>query len=370
MDRQLKILHIVNRVGNGGSESGTINLARGQAHFHHVRVVGIKPPLKTNQDIAGALIKLLEQDGVGYHELNFSNLPPRLFVAAFRLKSIIQSFEPDIVHLHTDHPEYLFAIIKPWVKCLVVRTIRNTVFWPTSTYRGRFTERRITDAVTVHFDHDNIASLNRRRAEFGLKPPTTIEVIPNAINRHCETNSAEAPVQYHEGFVNLGYIGRLSYQKGPDILFQALEQLPANTVVLHVIGDGEDKQKLMKMAESIQQEIIFYGAVPFARQYIKVFDYLVVPSRYEGFGLVSLEAQLEKTPVIAARSPGLLNSLPEDWPLLFDNENSKQLAELLTRLIDGQDDYTETVKTGYENALNYTMEAQVRRYTDLYLRYL
>jgi hypothetical protein len=47
MDRQLKILHVINRVGNGGSESGTINLARGQARFHHVRVVGIKPPLKT-----------------------------------------------------------------------------------------------------------------------------------------------------------------------------------------------------------------------------------------------------------------------------------------------------------------------------------
>ncbi len=370
MDRQLKILHVINRVGNGGSESGTINLARGQARFHHVCVVGIKPPFETNQDIAAALIQLLEQDGVDYHELNFSNLPPRLFVAAFRLKSIIQSFEADIVHLHTDHPEYLFAIIKPWVKCLVVRTIRNTVFWPTSTYRGRFTERRITDAVTVHFDHDNIASLNRRRAEFGLKPPTTIEVIPNAINRHCENKGAEASVQYRKGVTNLGYIGRLSYQKGPDILFQALEKMPPNTVVLHVIGDGEDKEKLMKMAESIQQEIIFYGAIPFARQYIKVFDYLVVPSRYEGFGLVSLEAQLEKTPVIAARAPGLLNSLPNTWPLLFDNESSDQLAQLLTRLIDGQDDYNETVKIGYDNALNYTMEAQVQRYTDLYLRYL
>ncbi|ORT49393.1 hypothetical protein ST37_13365 [Vibrio sp. qd031] len=370
MEENLKILHVVNRIGNGGSESGTIHLSCAQAKYHSILLVGIKPPLDIYAGIADELLARLKQSGVEYEQLNFSNLPPGLLVSAYQLLSIIRRFKPDVVHLHTDHPEYLYALIKPWVDALVVRTIRNTVFWPTSKVRGKFAERSLTKAITAHFTPDSITALNARRAEFGLPPPQTNKIVPNAINRHCEVNQEQSVVRYQEGKLNLGFIGRLTYQKGPDVLLEAIKQLPEQSIALHFIGDGEEKQTLEAMSESIPQLIFFYGAVPYARQNIKDFDYLVVPSRYEGFGLISLEGQIEKTPVIAARAPGLTPSLPEKWPLLFDNESSEQLAQLLQRLIEHKDDQSDIIKLGFENALNYTMEAQVERYTKLYQQHL
>jgi glycosyltransferase involved in cell wall biosynthesis len=370
MDDKLKILHVANRLGNGGSESGTVHLACAQSIHHTVQLVGIKPPLAIYDDVAQELLTQLKQHSIQYHQLHFSNLPLGLLRSAHGLLAVIKRFKPDVVHLHTDHPEYLFAIIKPWVKALVVRTIRNTVFWPTSKYRGRFTERSLSQSITAHFTPDSIQALNHRRAQFGLPPPINTTIVPNAINRHCEAKEHQSVIDYQPGYINLGYIGRLTYQKALDILLEALKALPSNSVALHIIGDGEDKQALEKMAKSIPQTINFYGAVPYARQYIKEFDYLVVPSRYEGFGLISLEGQIEKTPVIAARSPGLIPSLPNEWPLMFDNESSEQLAELLQRLITQQEDMSQTIEIGFENALSYTMEAQVDRYTKLYHQHL
>jgi glycosyltransferase involved in cell wall biosynthesis len=367
---RLKILHIVNCVGSGGSESGCIHLACFQADQHSVKVIGIKPPASKNGLVANELLLRLEQHGVSYEQLNFSNFPPRLFISAYCLWEIVTRYDPDVVHLHTDHPEYLFALIMPRTKALVVRTIRNTVIWPTSYFRGRFTENRLSHAVTAHFSEDSVKALNQRRSEYGLAPPEHNVVIPNAINRHCEYTSNEPVIYYCEGMLNLGYIGRLAHQKGLDVLLNALKYIPDNSIVLHVVGDGELDQKFRTIAKNINQTVNFYGAVPYARRVIKEFDCLVIPSRYEGFALISLEGQIERTPVIAAKAPGLTPTLPKDWPLSFDNENSLQLAKLISVLLESPQDMSILVELGFQNALKYTMAAQAERYNRLYLSHL
>jgi glycosyltransferase involved in cell wall biosynthesis len=333
-------------------------------------VVAIKPPQAQFQDIAASLNAQLVAHGVAYHQLNFSNAPHYLFISAYQLLLAIKRFQPDVIHLHTDHPEYLFSLIKPFVKGLVVRTIRNTVIWPTSRIRGRFTEWSISDAVTVHFSEASEVALNQRRSDYRLSPPSTMERIPNGINITANGIVASDLIQYHQGRINLGFVGRLTYQKGLDILLASMKRLPEHSVRLHVIGDGEDREQLETEAQSISQEVIFYGGVPHARQCIRQFDYLVIPSRYEGFAIISLEGQIEKVPVIAARAPGLVQTLDKEWPLSFESENSEELAAMLLKAINQEIDGESAIDMGYSNALQYTMDKQVDRYTALYKQYL
>ena len=55
--------------------------------------------------------------------------------------------------------------------------------------------------------------------------------------------------------------------------------------------------------------------------YMQSFDYLFMPSEFEGLSMLSMEASLNRLPVIANACPGLADTLPTDWSLLAHGNN-------------------------------------------------
>ena len=55
--------------------------------------------------------------------------------------------------------------------------------------------------------------------------------------------------------------------------------------------------------------------------YMQSFDYLFMPSEFEGLSMLSMEASLNRLPVIANACPGLADTLPADWSLLAHDNN-------------------------------------------------
>ena len=55
--------------------------------------------------------------------------------------------------------------------------------------------------------------------------------------------------------------------------------------------------------------------------YMQSFDYLFMPSEFEGLSMLSMEASLNRLPVIANACPGLADTLPADWALLAHNNS-------------------------------------------------
>lgn len=93
----------------------------------------------------------------------------------------------------------------------------------------------------------------------------------------------------------IGFCGRLCYQKNPEFLIDILVNLKSITpqYKLLVVGDGElmESMKLRAIKENVKDKVIFVGSTSNVQDYYQMMDCFVLPSRFEGFGIVLLEAQ-------------------------------------------------------------------------------
>ncbi len=115
------------------------------------------------------------------------------------------------------------------------------------------------------------------------------------------------------------WVGRLEKLKGVDILVDAVAQLDERDVTLLIVGGDEGAEDLkddlrnQAKAAGINANVRFEGPVPHATlpAYYNAADVCVVPSYYESFGLVAVEAMACGTPVVASRVGGLVSTVTD-----------------------------------------------------------
>lgn len=102
----------------------------------------------------------------------------------------------------------------------------------------------------------------------------------------------------------IGAIGRLDRQKGFDVLIQAFRAVSRHDVALHFYGVGDELETLRALAAG-DPRIVFKGFVPDPVQAYEEVDLVVVPSRWEAYGLVAIEALCAGRGVLCADVDGL-----------------------------------------------------------------
>jgi glycogen(starch) synthase len=140
--------------------------------------------------------------------------------------------------------------------------------------------------------------------------------------------------------VRLAVVARLDHVKGIDIALRALAVLRDrgfSGVRLVVVGDGPEAGRLRDMAG----ELGVYGFVEFAgfrhdvERYVAGSDIVLVPSRYEPFGMVAAEAAAAGKPVVASHVGGLREIVVNgETGLLFNPDDHNDLAEKIIALIE------------------------------------
>ncbi len=140
----------------------------------------------------------------------------------------------------------------------------------------------------------------------------------------------------------VGSVGRLSWQKGLDLLLEALPALLASGGQLVVLGtgDGGIERALAEAAHSHPGTVAFHRGYSegLAHRIIAGSDALVVPSRFEPCGLTQMYALRYGTPPIVRRTGGLADTVLDDdlWPgqgngFVFADPHVDALANALTR---------------------------------------
>jgi glycosyltransferase involved in cell wall biosynthesis len=146
----------------------------------------------------------------------------------------------------------------------------------------------------------------------------------------------------HEGPLQLVFLGNVIARKGLLTLLEALVRLPKGSWELTVVGDLAQEPKYtiqvkyLIAASRFEKNVRIVGSVPPMElaKLLRDSDLMVVPSRYEGFGIVYLEAMGYGVPVVAT-SAGGARELVRDWEngFLVDPGDTEGLAEILRHLI-------------------------------------
>jgi glycosyltransferase involved in cell wall biosynthesis len=256
-----------------------------------------------------------------------------VFFLAFTLSAtrLARRLRPDVLHAHWWLPAGLCALVPSRaVGAPLVVTLHGT---DVHLLRHRLV-RRVARAVLRRAALVSVVSEDLQRVvvdALGL-PAERVQVLRMPVSR--VDDPAAAPLGSP---VRLVAAGRLSPEKGFDVLLQALGLVVAEGMDVHLdlIGSGPERDRLARQAEALGGRVHMHPAQPredLWRQ-MDVAQALVVPSRREGLGLVALEAVARGRPVIASRAGGLPEVVQDGLDgLLVPPDDPEALAAALHKL--------------------------------------
>lgn len=195
-----------------------------------------------------------------------------------------------------------------------------------------------------------------------------IVVIPNIVDTK-KFDVANDSVSDSFTFLSVCY---LSYNKGIDILLRAFAKAFKNNynVKLKIGGSGRELKKLMALAKelNIEKKVEFLGALSREEviSSIKMADCFVLPSRFETFGVVLIEALASGIPVIASKTSGPLDIINKKNGVLFDINNELDLASSLISMTKNREIYNgEAIRA--ECIEKYSEESVLNKIKNIYL---
>jgi glycosyltransferase involved in cell wall biosynthesis len=215
-----------------------------------------------------------------------------------------------------------------------------------------------------------IANSEAVRAELSEREldGTRLVVIPNGVDlaRYTPGDQAPNPMQ-------ILYVGRLVPQKGVDVLLRAfsavLRRHPDATLL--IAGDGEQGLYFQRLARflGVRQQITFLGwrsHTELAALY-QSSAVVAVPSRYEPFGLVALEAMASGRPVVAGRVGGLAEIIEDEVSgYLTEPGDHLDLAARLAALLSQPEQARATGVEARRRAERFDWAMVVRQTIDVY----
>ncbi len=167
------------------------------------------------------------------------------------------------------------------------------------------------------------------------------------------------------------FLGRLTFQKGPEFFIRAAKKVleVRDDVVFVVAGKGFLLPSLMEEAArlGIADKVLFLGFVPEEKlpKLLKMADVYVMPSVYEPFGIIALEALAAGTPIIVSRSAGVLEKISS--ALTVDFWNVDEIATKILMVLDHPVLSKEITKNGYFEIRRYTWDS-VAQLTEMVYR--
>ena len=167
----------------------------------------------------------------------------------------------------------------------------------------------------------------------GAKPENTI------IKYNTVDTSRFSPDQSVKKEIDILFFGRLSIEKGIDILIDSTKYLSKNRRIV-IIGDGPLANELKKQAKQVKHKIKFLGFIEHALlpQYIRRAKIVVTPSRSECHAAVPLESMACGVPVIASRVAGMEDTIQHEkngW--LLNQNNAKTLGVQIEETLSNEE---------------------------------
>lgn len=250
-----------------------------------------------------------------------------LTAGTMAVRRALEEFDPDVLHAHWWFPAGLLALGAdsrvPLITTMHGSDVRlaRKVKLVHPLFRKVMSSSRVVTAVSSWLAGEARA----------MAPLTDVRVAPMPVDT---ASFVALPSERIPG--RFLFVGRLNAQKGLRDLLDAMTWCPQDTT-LDVVGEGEDRDALRAQAQAlgIAHRVHWLGQLERSvlPELYRRAQAVVMPSVHEGLGLVAVEAQLSRTPVIAYRSGGVPDVVDPTWGgLLVPALDARALADAMTRV--------------------------------------
>lgn len=296
------VLHVVAPGEVGGLERVVQALAQGQAHAGHDVHAGV---VLEQGNADHPLLDSLAAGGVSTHPIV---APGRgYWRERATMLELCRRLRPGVVHTHGCRPDIVDAGA---ARRLGIPTVTTVHGFTGGGWKNRLYERLQRRAYRKF---DAVVAVSRPLVEQLLRddvPPQRIHCVPNAWQETApplDRPAARRALGLREDGFLLGWVGRLSDEKGPDLLLDALVHLTDLPVSVSVMGNGREQRSLAARARrlGVERLVRWHGTVPDAGRHFAAFDVFVLSSRTEGTPIVLFEAMAAGVPIVATRVGGV-----------------------------------------------------------------
>ena len=201
-----------------------------------------------------------------------------------------------------------------------------------------------------------------------------VRVIPNGIDFDVYQCAASGSTIRHDLGLShetrlIGCIGRLSREKGLDVLVDSFGRLAHANAHLLIVGDGDEKDQLEKQAERLgfREHVHLLGHRTDIKELLKTLQVCVQPSRFEGMPMVILEAMATGCPVVATAVggvPQMIRDGVDGW--LVPPQDSQQLAVAISNVLaDPTEAHKRAISARNRVLKEFSLEKQVEGWKEV-----
>ncbi|MCD6092436.1 MAG: glycosyltransferase family 4 protein [Candidatus Aenigmarchaeota archaeon] len=341
----------------GGAERQFFEIAVRLAKKHDVHVFTMNLDGQPKEEV----IKNIHVHRIGIkHPLNRRSLLSLLtyFLLFPFLNKEFKKF--DIVHANQNAGIFSFLIRKPFVITIHDLYLED---WKKYYNFPFYYLGELLELLMLKGKYERIITVSNNSKskiqKFGLDTP--IAIIPNGIDLRF-INNVKTKKKNH-----IVYIGRLVNYKHVDLLIKAMKKVQKRfpDINLHIIGYGEQKNHLEKLAKDLKVKVKFFGYVNERKKIeeLKSARIFVNMSTIEGFGISPLEAMACGTPVIARKLECYKEFCTRDNSLLIEHEN---LSDTIIKLLENKNMEKTLIKNGLKTAKKFEWNIIVKKIENVY----
>lgn len=373
----IRVAYILTPITFGGAEKVSLNFLRiVDRNRFDIKPILLVRPWEPEPYFTSEIHRL----GYAYYTvpvaLKTGGDPLRVLRVACRLYSILKQGNFDLVHTHGYFADICCLPIAKLLGLPSISTCHGFIpnDWKLKIYN-------LLDTFALRLCKTVIAVSEGIKDELissGIQG-SRIVVIPNAVEVHYGEDKLRIRRQDKRHFLDIspeefivGYMGRLSEEKGLILLVEAVAGLrdAAVPVKLLIVGDGSERTALEQLvrAKALENAVIFAGFQADIENWLSAFDVFVLPSLTEGTPMALLEAMAAGVPVIATAVGGVPMVITDGIDgLLVPSGNVEAISEKILCLKDDLELQRRLGRAGFDTVTcNYGTNSWCRAIEGLY----
>ena len=262
------------------------------------------------------------------------------FIPALKLAQFIDKHEIDIIHFHWTKDIVLVVLgkILSKRKPKIIQTRNMTM----TRFKNDFYHKFLYENIhTMHAVTTQVKKQLKKYVPKDICPKVEMVYMGTEANNINEEKVASLKKEYSldENTFIVGIVGRIEEGKGQYLVIEALAKIKDLNIKAIIVGHTMDEEYLNALKEKcksldIENKVLFTGFTKEVNEHMQLFDVNVLATPKETFGLVVIEAMINKVCMIATNKGGPLEIIEDNIDGLLFNRTSNDLASKIKSLYE------------------------------------